>query len=101
MRTYQILKCSSIIHQFVAFEDAHQFDADQVKAGVLPLLLPQRTLNRVFSGSFDLALRAAAGRSSLVLGLERLSRRFQHFEEWWLGVVAGGHDKSSEAGDKT
>lgn len=89
MRTYQILKCSSIIHQFVAFEDAHQYDAEQVKTGLLPLLLPQRVRNRIFSATFDLALRAASGSSLLVVSIERLSRRLQRMEEWWLGVVAG------------
>jgi len=89
MRTYQILKCSSIIHQFVAFEDAHQYDAEQVKTGLLPLLLPQGVRNKIFSAAFDMALRAASGSSLLVVSIERLSRRLQRMEEWWLGVMAG------------
>lgn len=89
LRTYQILKCSSIIDQFVAFEDAHQFDLDRAKAGVLPLLIPQRLISRVFSLSFDLALRAASGRSLLVSYLDRLSYRLQENEDRWLYFVAG------------
>ena len=88
LRTYQILKCSSIIHQYVAFEDAHQFDVDRAKAGLLPLFIPQSVLGKTFSVSFDLALRAASGRSVLVLNLERLSHRLQSFEERWLAFIA-------------
>lgn len=81
LRTYQILKCSSIIHQFVEFEDAHQYDIDKVKAGVLPLLIARAHRGRLFSFSFDLALRAAAGPSDIVTLLERVSRFFQRTEE--------------------
>jgi NADH:ubiquinone oxidoreductase subunit 5 (subunit L)/multisubunit Na+/H+ antiporter MnhA subunit len=89
LRTYQILKCSSIIDQFVAFEDAHQFDAERARAGVLPLLIPQRLISRLFSLSFDLALRAASGRSLLVAYLDKLSYRLQANEDRWLYFVAG------------
>ncbi len=99
LRTYQILKCSSIIHQFVAFEDAHQFDAESARTGIAPVLVPPRLLNRLFSLSFDLALRAASGRSILVISLERLSYRLQAFEEAWLGFLArsGRRDRKERA----
>jgi NADH:ubiquinone oxidoreductase subunit 5 (subunit L)/multisubunit Na+/H+ antiporter MnhA subunit len=35
LRTYQILKCSSIIHQFVEFKDSHQHDIAAAKARFL------------------------------------------------------------------
>lgn len=89
LRTYQILKCSSIIDQFVAFEDAHQFDSDRAKAGFLPILIPQAMISRLFSFSFDLALRAASGRSFLVASLDRLSHKLQNFEEQFLHFIAG------------
>lgn len=89
LRTYQILKCSSIIDQFVAFEDAHQFDSDRAKAGVLPILIPQKLISRLFSFSFDLALRAASGRSLLVASLDRLSHKLQATEDKWLHFMAG------------
>ena len=89
LRTYQILKCSSIIDQFVAFEDAHQFDSDRAKAGILPILVPQRLISRLFSFSFDLALRAASGRSLLVASLDRLSHKLQAGEDKWLHFMAG------------
>jgi NAD(P)H-quinone oxidoreductase subunit 5 len=88
LRTYQILKCSSIIHQFVSFEDAHQNDADRVKARFLPILLRRSTLSRLFSFSFDLALRAASGPSELVAFLERTSLALQRLEERWLRVLS-------------
>ncbi len=97
LRTYQILKCSSIIHQFVAFEDAHQFDAERARAGIVPVLVPPGVLNRTFSFAFDMALRAASGRSVLVLMLERVSLRLQALEEAWLGLLTrSGRNKPRE-----
>jgi len=96
LRTYQILKCSSIIDQFVAFEDAHQFDADRAKAGVLPIVMSQKLISKLFSFSFDLALRAASGRSLLVASLDRLSHKLQAHEDRWLHFISGlnrFHDK--------
>jgi NADH:ubiquinone oxidoreductase subunit 5 (subunit L)/multisubunit Na+/H+ antiporter MnhA subunit len=89
LRTYQILKCSSIIHQFVEFEDAHQHDIDRAKAGLLPLLLARPRKGRLFSFSFDLALRAASGPSDIVTTLERISRMLQRGEERWLALFSG------------
>jgi NAD(P)H-quinone oxidoreductase subunit 5 len=89
LRTYQILKCSSIIHQFVDFEDAHQHDIDRAKAGILPLLITRRRQGRLFSFSFDLALRAASGPSDIVTLLERVSRLLQRTEERWLNALGG------------
>ena len=99
MRTYQILKCSSIIHQFVEFEDAHQFDVDRAKARFLPLFVPPKVLSRSFSVAFDMALRAASGRSVLVLTLERLSHRLQDAEERWVSFVAGVGRRTKSGGD--
>lgn len=99
LRTYQILKCSSIIHQFVAFEDAHQFDAERAKAKFLPLLLPAGALSRGFSIAFDLALRAASGRSLLVMSLERLSRRLQEGEERWISFISGSGRGGGRGGE--
>jgi NAD(P)H-quinone oxidoreductase subunit 5 len=90
LRTYQILKCSSIIHQFVDFEDAHQHDIDRAKAGLLPLLIARPRKGRLFSFSFDLALRAASGPSDIVTTLERVSRLLQRGEERWLVFLGGG-----------
>jgi len=90
LRTYQILKCSSIIHQFVEFEDAHQHDIDRAKAGFLALLIARPRKGRLFSFSFDLALRAASGPSDIVTTLERISRLLQRGEEWWLSLLGGG-----------
>jgi NADH:ubiquinone oxidoreductase subunit 5 (subunit L)/multisubunit Na+/H+ antiporter MnhA subunit len=87
LRTYQILKCSSIIHQFVSFEDAHQNDVERVKVQLLPLFVSRSTLGRLFSFSFDLALRAASGPSELVAMLERCSAFLQRVEERWLGAL--------------
>jgi NADH:ubiquinone oxidoreductase subunit 5 (subunit L)/multisubunit Na+/H+ antiporter MnhA subunit len=95
LRTYQILKCSSIIDQFVAFEDAHQFDAERAKAGVLPILVPQKVISKLFSFSFDLALRAASGRSFLVATLDRLSHKLQAAEDRWLHFIAGLSSKNN------
>ncbi len=94
LRTYQILKCSSIIHQFVEFEDAHQHDIDRARAGVLPLLLARPRKGRLFSFSFDLALRAASGPSDIVTTLERVSRLLQRGEEKWLTLLGGGAGRS-------
>jgi NADH-quinone oxidoreductase subunit L len=90
LRTYQILKCSSIIHQFVEFEDAHQHDIDRARAGFLALLIARPRKGRLFSFSFDLALRAASGPSDIVTTLERISRLLQKGEEWWLSLLGGG-----------
>lgn len=90
LRTYQILKCSSIIHQFVDFEDAHQHDIDRAKAGILTLLIARPRKGRLFSFSFDLALRAASGPSDIVTILERISRLLQRGEERWLMFLGGG-----------
>lgn len=95
LRTYQILKCSSIIHQFVEFEDAHQHDMERAKAGLLPLLITRRRQGRLFSFSFDLALRAASGPSDIVTLLERLSRLLQRTEEGWLNILGGTPRDSS------
>jgi NADH-quinone oxidoreductase subunit L len=89
LRTYQILKCSSIIHQFVDFEDAHQHDIERARAGFLPLLITRRRQGRLFSFSFDLALRAASGPSDIVTLLERVSRLLQRTEERWLNALGG------------
>lgn len=101
LRTYQILKCSSIIHQFVAFENAHQFDAERARAGIIPILVPPRFLNRLFSFAFDLALRAAAGRSVLVVALEQLSRRLQALEDAWLGLLTSTGRRARRAERRT
>jgi hypothetical protein len=93
LRTYQILKCSSIIHQFVSFEDAHQSDIDRVKAQLLPLFVSRSVIARVFSFSFDLALRAASGPSELVALLERCSLALQRFEERWLKLLSLGEKR--------
>ena len=90
LRTYQILKCSSIIHQFVDFEDAHQHDIERAKAGFLALLIARPRKGRLFSFSFDLALRAASGPSDIVTTLERISRLLQKGEERWLALLGGG-----------
>jgi NAD(P)H-quinone oxidoreductase subunit 5 len=90
LRTYQILKCSSIIHQFVEFEDAHQHDIDRAKAGILSLLIARPRKGRLFSFSFDLALRAASGPSDIVTTLERISRFFQRGEDRWLALIGRG-----------
>lgn len=89
LRTYQILKCSSIIHQFVDFEDAHQHDIDRARAGLLPLLIARQRRGSLFSFSFDLALRAASGPSDIVTLLERISRTLQRVEERWLNLLGG------------
>jgi NADH:ubiquinone oxidoreductase subunit 5 (subunit L)/multisubunit Na+/H+ antiporter MnhA subunit len=99
LRTYQILKCSSIIDQFVAFEDAHQFDSARAKAGILQILVPQRFISQLFSFSFDLALRAASGRSLLVASLDRLSHKLQTAEDKWLHFVAGLSRKQDSQGE--
>ena len=91
LRTYQILKCSSIIHQYIAFEDAHQHDAVRVKARIVHVVASPRFFAAVFSTAFDLALRAAAGRSGVVAALERASVALQSFEERWLRSVS--HNK--------
>jgi NAD(P)H-quinone oxidoreductase subunit 5 len=96
LRTYQILKCSSIIHQYVAFEDAHLHDASRAKAKVLHVFAGPRFFNVVFSSAFDLALRAAAGRSYMVALLERLSAQLQRCEEKWLSLVVSGAVRSSK-----
>ncbi len=93
LRTYQILKCSSIIHQFVEFEDVHQHHVEAAKARLLPVLIPRGALDRCFSTAFDLALRAASGPSRLVLGLERVSRLLAKYEERFLIFLTGGHRK--------
>lgn len=98
LRTYQILKCSSIIHQFVAFEDAHQHDLETARAGLLPLLISQRVRGRLFSTSFDLALRAASGPSTIVATLERMSRGLQGIEDRWLSLLAGRRNVSAQSG---
>lgn len=90
LRTYQILKCSSIIHQFMEFEDAHQHDIDRAKAGILSLLIARPRKGRLFSFSFDLALRAASGPSDIVTTLERISRLFQRGEDRWLALISRG-----------
>ena len=95
LRTYQILKCSSIIHQFVDFEDAHQHDIDRVKAGILPLFISAPRKGRLFSFTFDLALRAASGPSDIVTTLERISRCLQRGEERWLTLLGGTSGRSS------
>jgi NADH-quinone oxidoreductase subunit L len=87
LRTYQILKCSSIIHQFVEFEDSHQHDIAAAKARFLPVLVPRGVLDRSFSVAFDLALRAASGPSRLVVGLERVSRLLARYEENFLYFI--------------
>ena len=97
LRTYQILKCSSIIHQFVEFEDAHQHDIDRARAGLLPLLITRRRRGSLFSFSFDLALRAASGPSDIVTLLERVSRLLQRTEERWLNLL-GGSPKNPTVG---
>jgi hypothetical protein len=89
------LKCSSIIHQFVDFEDAHQHDIDRAKAGLLPLLIARPRKGRLFSFSFDLALRAASGPSDIVTTLERVSRLLQRGEDRWLLFLGGGSRTST------
>ena len=89
LRTYQILKCSSIIHQFVDFEDAHKHDIERAKAGLLPLIITRSRRARLFSFAFDLALRAASGPSDIVTLLERASRFLQSTEERWLNLIGG------------
>lgn len=93
LRTYQILKCSSIIHQFVSFEDAHQNDVERVKVQILPVFISRTMLGRLFSFSFDLALRAASGPSELVALLERCSIFLQRFEERWLKLLTVGQKR--------
>jgi len=87
MRTYQILKCSSIIHQFVEFEDIHQDDAESARAHFLHVVFPDRLLNRIFSVAFDLSLRAASGPSRSVLYIEKASLFFQRLEERWTAFL--------------
>lgn len=94
LRTYQILKCSSIIHQFVAFEDAHQHDIESAKVGLLPLFISRAVRSRLFSTSFDLALRAASGPSNIVASLERVSRGLQGIEEKWLSLLGDREPES-------
>jgi NADH:ubiquinone oxidoreductase subunit 5 (subunit L)/multisubunit Na+/H+ antiporter MnhA subunit len=91
LRTYQILKCSSIIHQYIAFEDAHQHDAVRVKARISHVVASPKFFASVFSTAFDLALRAAAGRSHVVAALETVSLGLQRMEERWL--VRLSHNK--------
>jgi NAD(P)H-quinone oxidoreductase subunit 5 len=90
LRTYQILKCSSIIHQFVEFEDVHQYDMERASARLLPVFLPRSILDRCFSVGFDMALRAASGPSRLVVGLERLSGTLGRWEEGYSSVLGSG-----------
>lgn len=88
LRTYQILKCSSIIHQFKEFEDAHQYDMERAKATLLPVLVTRGMRSRLFSTAFDLALRAASGPSDAVATIERISRWLQRQEERWLELLS-------------
>lgn len=89
LRTYQILKCSSIIHQFKEFEDAHQHDVDRAKASVMPILLTRGFRGRLFTVAFDMAIRAASGPSVTVESLERLSSLLRRTEDRWLEILAG------------
>lgn len=89
LRTYQILKCSSIMHQFVEFADTHQHTLEQSRVSMLALLFPTKGVGRVFSFAFDLALRAAAGASTAVVVLERIAHTLQDFENRWVSRVTG------------
>ena len=88
LRTYQILKCSSIIHQFKEFEDAHQHDVDRAKATLIPVFLTRQIRGWLFTTAFDLSIRAASGPSVAVSSLERISTLLQRGEERWLEVLA-------------
>jgi NADH-quinone oxidoreductase subunit L len=101
LRTYQILKSSSIIHQFIEFEDSHQLDLEHSRMRFLPSIVPRRVRRRIFSASFDLALREAAGRSLLVVWIERTSNKLQQFEEWCLALVAGNAKRERHKDNKS
>lgn len=95
LRTYQILKCSSIIHQFVDFENAHPDDIKKGKVAHFPWTLSRKSRSRLFSLSFDFALRAASGPSDIVTSLERISRWLQQWEEGSIARITG----ASRGGD--
>ncbi len=87
LRTYQILKSASVIHEYVDFEDAHQFDQGTRKASLASLFIPKSYKAKLFSIAFDLALRDASSRSKIIVFIEALSKKLEKAEDRWLSFI--------------
>jgi NADH-quinone oxidoreductase subunit L len=84
LRTYQILKSASIIHEFLDFEDAHRSDNAKPNTSLFALLLPKKFQNQLFSFAFNLALNDSFGPSKIVIAIEKLSKHLENLETKWL-----------------
>ncbi len=101
LRTYQILKSASIIHEFIDFSDSHRGGAPitmqyQPTASIFRVLFPKRIKDKIFSMAFDLALKDTWGPSNLILLLERLSYKFSKTEERWLRFISNEKVEETE-----
>jgi NAD(P)H-quinone oxidoreductase subunit 5 len=83
LRTYQILKSASIIHEFIDFKELHG-DTVKQKTSLYALLLPKKMQNQLFSFAFNLALNDSFGLSKIVVAIEKFSKQLEILENKWL-----------------
>lgn len=98
LRTYQILKSGAIIHEFLDFEDAHRNESRTKVSSIFSFFISEKSLQKIFSYSFDLALRDTSSPSKIILNLESLSGLFNRLEDAWINFVTGcesTHSKES------
>lgn len=84
LRTYQILKSASIVHEFMDYEDAHRSDTVKPSVSVLSLLFPAKFQNYLYSIGFNLTINDTFGPSRIVIAIEKLSRTLERLENRWL-----------------
>lgn len=96
LRTYQILKSASILHEFLDFQDSHLEQKQGKLSSLIGIIISEKIKLKVFSYSFDLALKDASSPSIFLLSLEKLSRGFNQLEEGWVKVITGGNKLKEE-----
>lgn len=89
LRTYQILKSASILHEFLDFHDSHLDQKQSKVSSLIGLVISENVKLKIFSYSFDLALKDASSPSLVLLGLEKLSRGLNILEENWIKLITG------------
>lgn len=96
LRTYQILKSASVIHEYIDYEDAHINHKVSKVSSIVRLFIGKKFIEKLFSYSFDLALRDSSSPNRLMLFLEKTSTALESLEDSWTKFLTTGLKSESK-----
>ena len=81
LRTYQILKSASVIHEFLEYEDSHKDILTKPRLPILYKIMPDTFKYKLYSLAFNLSMNESFGPKKIIIAFENISYAIQNFEE--------------------